>query len=64
MTHLKSPRSSRHGTVMRLSGITRTCPDETSAKAKLSDLRYELEEVEQMIRLLEWASTPPTPNRN
>lgn len=63
MTHLKSPRSSRHGIVERLSRFTQPFPDEESVKTTLTDLRQELEQVEHMIRVLEWASTPPVAAR-
>lgn len=64
MTHLKSPHSSRHGIVKRLSRITKPLPDDASVKMTLSDLRQELEQVEHMIRVLEWASTPPVAARH
>ena len=60
MTHPKSPRhSSRHGIAKRLSRFARPSADEASLKTTLADLRQELEQVERMIRVLEWASTPP-----
>jgi|GEM_PF-5641816 len=64
MPQLKSPRSSRHGIVKRLSRITKPHPDAASVRATLSDLRQELEQVERMIRVLEWASTPPLASRH
>lgn len=64
MPHLQSPRSSHRGIVKRLSRSTNSLPDEASVKTTLSDLRQELEQVEHLIRVLEWASTPPVSARN
>jgi hypothetical protein len=64
MTQPKSPRSSRHGIVKRLSRFTGPFPDDTSVRSRLSDLRQELEQVERMIKVLEWASTQPMATRN
>jgi len=62
MTHQKSPRSSRHGIARRLSHLT-PIPDEATVRTVLSDLRQELEQVEYMIRVLEWASSRPLASR-
>jgi hypothetical protein len=65
MTHPKSPCLSRHGIVKRrLSRFTGPVPDEASVRSRLSDLRQELEQVERMIKVLEWVSTPPMATRN
>lgn len=64
MTQPNTSRVPRHGVVKRLSRVAKPFPDDASVKTKLSDLRHELEQVERMIRVLEWASTPPPASRH
>ncbi|MBI1356041.1 MAG: hypothetical protein GC160_17000 [Acidobacteria bacterium] len=59
MTNLKSPRLKRHRIAQRLSRLTRNAPDAASVRTTLADLRQELEQVNRMIRVLEWASAQP-----
>ncbi len=65
MTHPKSPRSSRHGIVKRrLSRFSDPFRDKASVRSRLSELRRELEQVERVIKVLEWAATQPMATRD